>query len=68
MNDGHICVIAKDYYNDKSFCRESNGGNQPLEHVQPIHSGKIESSYIDTFLDRGVNAFSLSKGNLKCTK
>ena len=40
MNDGHICVIAKDYYNDKSFCRESNGGNQPLEHVQPIHSGK----------------------------
>ncbi|WP_179948691.1 DUF3871 family protein [Flavobacterium sediminis] len=61
MNDGHISAIAKDYYNDESFCRESNGEIN-LWNIYNLFTGANKSSYIDTFLDRGVNAFSFAKG------
>ena len=61
MNDGHISAIAKDYYNDESFCRESNGEIN-LWSMYNLFTGANKSSYIDTFLDRGVNAFSFAKG------
>ncbi|MCO6174443.1 DUF3871 family protein [Flavobacterium sp. NRK F10] len=61
MNDGHISTIAKDYYNDESFCRESNGEIN-LWNMYNLFTGANKSSYIDTFLDRGVNAFSFVKG------
>lgn len=61
MNDGHISAIAKDYYNDESFCRESNGEIN-LWDMYNLFTGANKSSYIDTFLDRGVNAFSFAKG------
>lgn len=61
MNDGHISAIAKDYYNDESFCRESNGEIN-LWNMYNLFTGANKSSYIDTFLDRGVNAFSFAKG------
>ena len=61
MNDGHISAIAKDYYNDESFCRESNGEIN-LWNMYNLFTGANKSSYIDTFLDRGVNAFDFSKG------
>lgn len=61
MNDGHISAIAKDYYNDESFCRESNGEIN-LWNMYNLFTGANKSSYINTFLDRGVNAFSFAKG------
>lgn len=61
MNDGHISAIAKDYYNDESFCREKNGEIN-LWNMYNLFTGANKSSYIDTFLDRGVNAFSFAKG------
>lgn len=61
MNDGHISTIAKDYYNDESFCREENGDIN-LWNMFNLFTGANKSSYIDTFLDRGVNAFEFSKG------
>jgi hypothetical protein len=61
MNDGHISTIAKDYYNDESFCREENGDIN-LWNMFNLFTGANKSSYIDTFLDRGVNAFNFSKG------
>lgn len=61
MNDGHISTIAKDYYNDESFCREENGDIN-LWNMFNLFTGANKSSYIDTFLSRGVNAFDFSKG------
>lgn len=61
LNDGHINAVAKDYYNDESFCRESNGEIN-LWNMYNLFTGANKSSYIDTFLDRGVNAFSFAKG------
>lgn len=61
LNDGHINAVAKDYYNDESFCRDTNG-NINLWKFYNLLTGSNKSSYIDTFLDRGVNAFDFSKG------
>jgi len=61
LNDGHINAVAKDYYNDKSFCRDVNGDIN-LWKFYNLLTGSNKSSYIDTFLDRGVNAFDFSKG------
>jgi hypothetical protein len=61
MNDGHISTIAKDYYNDESFCREEDGDIN-LWNMFNLFTGANKSSYIDTFLSRGVNAFEFSKG------
>ncbi len=61
LNDGHINAVAKDYYNDESFCRNANGDIN-LWKFYNLLTGSNKSSYIDTFLDRGVNAFDFSKG------
>ena len=61
LNDGHINAVAKDYYNDESFCRDTNGDIN-LWKFYNLLTGSNKSSYIDTFLDRGVNAFDFSKG------
>lgn len=61
LNDGHINALAKDYYNDESFCRDTNGDIN-LWKFYNLLTGSNKSSYIDTFLDRGVNAFDFSKG------
>jgi hypothetical protein len=61
LNDGHINAVAKDYYQDESFCRNSNGEISMWEFYNLL-TGSNKSSYIDTFLERGVNAFDFSKG------
>lgn len=61
LNDGHINTVAKDYYQDESFCRDSNGDINMWEFYNLL-TGSNKSSYVDTFLDRGVNAFEFSQG------
>ena len=61
LNDGHINTVAKDYYQDESFCRNANGDISMWEFYNLL-TGSNKTSYIDTFLDRGVNAFDFSKG------
>jgi hypothetical protein len=61
LNDGHINTVAKDYYQDESFCRNANGDISMWEFYNLL-TGSNKSSYIDTFLERGVNAFDFSKG------
>ena len=53
--DCHINAIANDYYADKSFCRESNG-NINLWNLYNLFTGANKNSYIDKFLNRGLNA------------
>ena len=57
LSDCQISTVAKDYYSDKSFCRDADG-NIDLWRVYNLFTRANKSSYIDTFLDRGVAATS----------
>ena len=61
FNDSHINTMAKDYYEDKNFCRMEDGSIN-LWSVYNLFTQANKSSYIDTFLDRNLNAFEFSKG------
>jgi len=61
FNDSHISTMAKDYYEDKNFCRIEDGSIN-LWNVHNLFTQANKSSYIDTFLDRNLNAFEFSKG------
>lgn len=64
FNDGQLNSIAKDYYEDASFSRNENGDIN-LWNVYNLFTQANKSSYIDTFLDRNVNAFNFSNSLLK---
>jgi hypothetical protein len=57
LQDSQISTVARDYYADKSFCRDSTG-NINLWRLYNLFTGANRSSYIDTFLDRSVGATS----------
>jgi hypothetical protein len=49
--------VCKDYYKDKSFCRGRDGSIN-LWRLYNLFTGANKTTYIDTFLDRSVNAFN----------
>jgi hypothetical protein len=53
INDSQISSIAREYYLDKSFSRNANG-DIDLWRLYNLFTGANKTSYIDTFLDRGV--------------
>jgi hypothetical protein len=55
FNDSHINIIARNYYKDEAFSR---GSNQIINlwNVYNLFTSANKNSYIDTFLDRSVNA------------
>lgn len=59
FGDTQINTVAKDYYNDKSFCKSANG-DIDLWRFYNLLTGANKSSYIDTFLDRGLNAYEFT--------
>lgn len=61
FNDGQLNTVAKDYYEDNSFCRNDNGDIN-LWKVYNLFTQANKSSYIDTFLDRNVNALDFTQG------
>lgn len=61
FNDSHINLMAKDYYEDKNFCR-SEDGRINLWNLFNLFTQANKSSYIDTFLDRNLNAYEFTKG------
>lgn len=64
FNDGQFNTIAKDYYQDESFCRDETG-NINLWNVYNLFTQANKSSYIDTFLERNVNAHNFNQGIIK---
>jgi hypothetical protein len=56
LSDTQLGAVVKDFYRDNSFCRDANG-NINLWKLYNLFTGSNKSSYIDTFLDRSVNAF-----------
>jgi len=61
FTDGQFNLIAKDYYQDESFSRDDNGEIN-LWKVYNLFTQANKSSYIDTFLDRNLNALDFSAG------
>jgi len=55
FNDSQISTVGRDYYEDKSFCKEESGDIN-LWKVYNLFTGATKSSYIDTFLDRNVGS------------
>ena len=58
FGDNQMSSVVKDFYKDESFCRDKNG-NINLWRLYNLFTGANKSSYIDSFLDRSVNAYQL---------
>ena len=57
FGDTQLSAVVRDYYKDESFCRDEDG-NINLWRLYNLFTGTNKSSYIDSFLDRSVNAFN----------
>jgi hypothetical protein len=55
ISDSQISMITKGYFSDEYFGRDSSGGID-LYRLYNLFTGATKSSYIDTFLDRGVGS------------
>jgi hypothetical protein len=60
LGDTQIGAAVRDYYRDASFCRNQEG-NINLWKLYNLFTGTNKTSYIDTFLDRSVNAFDFTE-------
>jgi hypothetical protein len=61
FNDGHLNIIARNYYRDEAFCRNRDNTIN-LWNVYNLFTGANRNSYIDTFLNRSVNATDFMSG------
>ena len=61
LNDSHINIIARNYYRDEAFSRESNHAIN-LWNVYNLFTGAVKNSYIDNFLNKSVNATDFIDG------
>lgn len=57
FGDNHMSMIAREYYTNPSFCRDHKG-NINLWNLFNLYTGANKNSYIDKFLERGLNASS----------
>jgi hypothetical protein len=61
LMDSQVNLVVKDYYSDKSFCKDDSG-NLNLWKLYNLFTGANKSSYIDNYLDRGVGCQSFVNG------
>lgn len=61
IKDNQINKVAKCYYEDPNFSA-SHDGSIDLWKLYNCFTESVKSSYIDTFLDRSVNAFEFTNG------
>jgi hypothetical protein len=57
FGENQMGAVVKDFYRDNNFSKESNGSID-LWRLYNLFTGVNKSSYIDTFLDRSVNAYN----------
>ena len=55
LSDTQVSIVTKAYYQDESFSGEDSGGVN-LWKLFNLFTGANKSSYIDTFIDRGVSS------------
>lgn len=61
FNDTQVNHVARDYFQDESFARNEQD-NIDLWKMYNLFTGANKNSYVDLFLQRGVNAFELVSG------
>ena len=66
LNDGHISTVAKDYYQDESFCRNSNGDINMWEFYNLL-TGSNKTSYLTLSLTEELMPLNFPR-YLKSTK
>ncbi len=59
FTDTQLGAVAKDYFLDQSFCR-NDAGDINLWRMYNLFTGANKSSYVDSFLERSVNAFEFT--------
>jgi hypothetical protein len=59
FTDTQLGSVAKDYFQDNSFCR-NEAGDINLWRMYNLFTGANKSSYVDSFLERSVNAFEFT--------
>lgn len=65
MTDTQINLVTKAYYNDEDFGRSADEKELSMWKMYNLLTGANKSSYIDSFLDRSLNAGELSYGICK---
>jgi hypothetical protein len=60
FGEQQVSAVVRDYFKDQSFCRDE-AGNINLWQLYNLFTGANKSSYIDSFLDRSVNAYSFAE-------
>jgi hypothetical protein len=60
LTDSQLGMVVKDYYKNNSFARDNNG-NINLWRLYNLFTGANKSTYIDNFLERGVNAYQFTE-------
>lgn len=64
LNDTQINLVVKDYYSCPNFSRLDNG-DISLWNFYNLLTGANKSSYIDSFLERGVSAYGFTQELVK---
>jgi hypothetical protein len=59
FTDTQLGSVAKDYFQDNCFCRNDTGDIN-LWRMYNLFTGANKSSYVDSFLERSVNAFDFT--------
>lgn len=54
--ENQMGAVVRDYFSNQSFCKQEDG-NINLWRLYNLFTGANKSSYIDSFLDRTVNAY-----------
>lgn len=65
MTNTQINLVTKAYYSDSNFGRNPDEKELPMWNMYNLLTGANKSSYIDSFLDRSLNAGELSNGICK---
>lgn len=60
FGEQQVSAVVRDYFKDQSFCRGETG-NINLWQLYNLFTGANKSSYIDSFLDRSVNAYTFAE-------
>lgn len=60
FGDQQLGAVARDFYKCESFCRNDNG-NISLWKLYNLFTGCNKSTYIDSFLQKGVNAYEFAE-------
>ena len=61
ISDSQVSTVTRQYYGDDVFKR-AGSGTINLWNLYNLFTDAVKSSYIDTFLDRNLNAYNFSKG------